>query len=538
MQFAQRVLILSLLALPFAVGAQTLTRSYSGVGGYGWAVADTPDLDGDGRRDFIVGANGAGQVSAQSSANGQRLWQATLAGSDLGWALSAAGNIDGDGPNDVIAGAPTRSGSGVARLLSGRDGMLLTEIAAPAGSSLFGWAVGQIGDIDADGRGDVLVGAPGGVGNAHIFSGRSGGLIATVTGPQTGGQYGAGIAGLSDLDGDGIREFVVGAPRAAGGRAYVYSGATRALLFTLNAAIAGGEFGGFFVADAGDVDADGISDVYVGAPAESNNNGAAYVFSGRTGGRLIYVRGSAGEGLGCGRSAGDVNGDGHADLMVGSYLYGGAGVAQGGRATVFSGADSSVLARVNGTRARGQFGFDAVGLGDVSGDGRLDFIVASSPANAVDLFAGAIDRSPVLALNAGLSGAWSSPAVSKQGLFFDVQRQLKLITGAWFTHSSLAPASGVGLRWFTVLGPIDSDRAELTIYYTRGAAFDTPAAVTTSVVGTMSLQFLDCTHASAGYVVHENAITGQGDPTLGALRNGVLSLNRVTPDVLCLSSPP
>ena len=71
----------------------------------------------------------------------------------------------------------------------------------------------------------------------------------------------------------------------------------------------------------------------------------------------------------------------------------------------------------------------------------------------------------------------------------------------------------------------------------RLLAFDTAAAVTTSVVGTMSLRFLDCTHASAGYVVHENAITGQGDPTLGAVRSGALSLNRVTPDVLCSSSP-
>lgn len=369
----------------------TLVRSYAGCCGLGAVVADIADLDGDGRRDFIASSvnGGAGRVAAFSSAKGTPIWTSIPGLTDFGWSISSAGDVDGDGYSDVLAATPNSAGGGAARLLSGLDGQLLLELTRPVGANLFGYAVSALPDLDGDGAGELLVGSVGGNGALYVFSGSDGNVLRTQIG-TIGGAFGAGVSSVADINGDQVRDYVVGAPFDGPGRAYVYSGATGALLHVLQAQVGGGHFGEFFVADAGDVNGDGITDIYVGAYFENNGNGAAYVFSGSEGTRLFRIAGSVNEGLGPGRFAGDVNRDGHADIIVGSYTYSGAGVSQGGRVRIFSGADQSVLAHVEGTRPNGQLGFDTVGLGDVTDDGRLDFVVASSPASTVDLYAGAV----------------------------------------------------------------------------------------------------------------------------------------------------
>ena len=385
--------LLPLAGQALAQPAANLVRSYFGCCGLGWAVADVADLDGDGRRDFVVSAvnGGAGQVVAFSSAGKAPLWTSAPGLTDFGWSLSSAGDLDGDGRNEVIAGTPNAESGGAVRVLSGLDGHVTLTVPRPAGASLYGYAVSSLPDLDGDTIGELLIGASGGNGAVYVQSGSDGSVLLTHTG-SAGSEFGAGVSSLADIDGDQVRDYVVGAPGDGPGQAYVYSGASGKLLHTLSAQNASGRFGEFFVADAGDVDADGITDIYVGAYGESNGNGAAYVFSGSSGARLYRIAGTPGEGLGPGRSAGDVDGDGHADIIVGAYTYSGGGVSQGGRVGIFSGADLSFLTRMNGTRPGGQFGFDAVGLGDVTGDGRLDFIVASAPADTVDLFAGVVDR--------------------------------------------------------------------------------------------------------------------------------------------------
>lgn len=418
--------------------AANLLRSYSGCCGLGWAVASIPDLDGDGRRDFVAGAQNGGQVVAYSSAAAAPLWTATPGLGSFGWSVGAAGDLDGDQRSEIIAGAPNAAGGGAARVLSGADGHVVLVLPRPDGATRYGYAVSSLPDLNGDGVGELLIGASGGNGAVYVQSGSDGSVLRSQSG-AAGSEFGAGVSSLADIDGDQVRDYVVGAPGDGGGRAYVYSGASGTLLHTLAAQNAGGRFGEFFVADAGDVDADGRTDIYVGAYSESNGNGAAYVFSGRTGQQIHRIAGTQREGMGPGRSAGDVDGDGHADIIVGSYTYSGGGVGQGGRVGIYSGANLSVLMRVNGSRAGGQFGFDAVGLGDVNGDGRLDFIVASSPANAVDLFAGVVggqtsgDTPPFKTPIKPAVGGWISPASNFGGISFDLNfdAERPVANGEW-----------------------------------------------------------------------------------------------------------
>lgn len=534
-----RLSALLLFVMAHGAAAQTLVRSHVGPAGSGFAIADIGDLDGDGHGDYVSGAFGASAVVAYSSAAQAPLWVASVPGGGLGFSVSAAGDVNADGVEDVIA-ADTLGNRVL--IFDGRNGNQLQVLPAPAGASQFGTAVSHVGDVTGDGRSDLIVGAGGGVGHVYLFSGSDGALLATVAGPAEGSRFGAGLAGTRDLDGDGKRDFIVGAPGANGnlGRAYVYSGATRASLFELAPQANGaGNFGQFFVADAGDVDADGITDLYVGSYTETSG-GAAYVFSGRDGQRLHRFLGSSSEAIGPGRGAGDVDGDGRADIIVGGYLYGGSGRLQGGRITLFSGASGAVIARVDGTRVGGQFGFDATGVGDVTGDGRVDFIVASPPANTVDLYAGngaVLPDPPAFDIVAGLGGAWFEPATDGQGFFLEVNPVAGIIAGGWYTFASLAGGSDAQ-RWFTVLGSYTGDSAQLDVFLTRGGAFDAGPAPRTDQVGSVVLRFENCTQATASYALRESAITGVGSATEGALRQGEIPLQRLTPNVSCVDAQP
>jgi hypothetical protein len=132
----------------------------------------------------------------------------------------------------------------------------------------------------------------------------------------------------------------------------------------------------------GDVNADGTPDLYVADWADSSTAqgvGKIYVFSGTDGSVLLRKTGeAAGDGFGIGvADTGDVNGDGHDDLLVGAWQHASAAVS-GGKLYLLSGKDGDLLASVTGNVPGETLGFDTTHVGDVDGDGHTDFLVTSA----------------------------------------------------------------------------------------------------------------------------------------------------------------
>jgi hypothetical protein len=262
-------------------------------------------------------------------------------------------------------------------------------------------AVASAGDVNADGHADLLVGAQFAdvngtdAGRAYVFSGADGSVLRAYDGSAAGDLFGTAADWVADLDDDGYVDHVIGA-RDAGkwndGGVWVFSGRTGSLLWQFRGPKQGAELGSFFVAGLADLTGDGVPDVYAGDYAASTNgslSGEAYLFSGADGTvERTWSGDSAKDGLGPGREAGDVDGDGVSDLVIGSYSSRDA-VSNGGKFQVFSGADGSTLGTVLGTTPGYQLGFDAVGIGDVDGDGTPDLLVSASSGATAYVVSGA-----------------------------------------------------------------------------------------------------------------------------------------------------
>lgn len=360
---------------------------------FGWIARDAGDIDGDGVHDAVtsapskdVGGPGAGRVYVYSSKSGKLLWERSgKKGDQLGLGIEAAGDVNRDGTPDVVAGAP---GAGKAYVFSGKDGATLHTFEAEDPGDVFGRKVSDVGDYNDDGYADVLVGAPkndaGGqdAGRAYVYSGRDGALLLTLTGESAGDQFGSSGAGFCDAK---HKFIVVGAPGAGPkkqGRTYVYSGPKGELKFTIDADPSGVALGSMFVSVVGDLDADGVPDVYASDWSDSSagpSTGRVYLHSGADGHRLFELSGeAAGDGFGIGPAdAGDVDKDGHDDLIVGAWQHAGA-AASGGKVYLYSGKDGTLKRGITCRVPGDTFGFDATGIGDVDGDGTIDFLLTSA----------------------------------------------------------------------------------------------------------------------------------------------------------------
>jgi len=377
---------------------------------FGSSIAVIDDVNGDGIDDILVGApfndergNSAGRATLYSGANDTvlRTLYGRSVGDQFGFSVASAGDVNGDGRGDFIIGAPAFNGSGVdsgrVYLYSGRNGAVLRMWNGRAAGDRFGRAVAGPGDVDGDGKPDVLIGAPfadpngSASGSAYLYSGATGSKLVQLNGHRTNDRFGQAVGGAGDRNQDGRAEIIVASPyfdpsstRTNAGRIMVYGKtgnqwATQLILYGQTA----GENFGYAVNGPGDLNGDGVDDLAIGAPGHDGdavNNGLVRLYSG-TNGQLIRSIAppsvQADQGFGASIAAlADVNGDGRSDLAIGCLRFSTNG-QDVGRVVVMADAGATVVKAVLGTLADSQFGFCVVSGGDRDGDGVSDLLVGS-----------------------------------------------------------------------------------------------------------------------------------------------------------------
>ncbi|MBO2010351.1 FG-GAP-like repeat-containing protein [Hymenobacter negativus] len=375
-------------------------------GQMGTSVAGLGDVNGDGYDDI-----GFGMPLLFSNAGGFYVYLGrttlgftggaalSLGGSGteaLGSAIAGAGDVNGDGYADFMIGAPgSGTASGTVRFYSGGSTLSFVSLTRGTASDRFGASLTSAGDTNGDGYADFLIGAPGvssGAGAAHYYLGSSTSITAAtnpttmLTGTTAGDAFGQSLSGASDVNGDGYADFAVGAPGVSSntGRVYYYGGTATAATFvltqTLNGGAAGDRFGGSI--SGGDANGDGYGDLLVGAAGYSSSTGRSYTYYGSPGQLAASApTNRSGEStndyFACSvAGAGDVNGDGFADVVIGAYNNGNKGRAYVyyGSATGLSAASPDIR---SGEAGNNYFGYSVAGTGDVNGDGYADIVIGA-----------------------------------------------------------------------------------------------------------------------------------------------------------------
>jgi hypothetical protein len=404
------------------------------VSNFGYSVDGAGDVNGDGYDDVIVGAPyfDGGQLDEgrafvfHGSSLGLELTPAWTADgiqafANLGLSVAGAGDVNGDGYGDVIVGAPsydqgqTNEGKALVYLGSpsglGADASWVAE--GNQAGAYFGFSVSDAGDVNGDGFGDVVVGAPRHAngqaeeGRAYVHLGGAAGLGAAPawTGElnSVGAHFGASVAGAGDLNGDGFDDVLAGAPeysagQNAEGRAVLFLGSAGGVAVTASWGVESNQAGaryGNAVAGAGDVNGDGYGDMIVGAylyDTPKIDDGRIFVYHGAAAGPLAIaswsaVAGQVGANLGTSvASAGDLNGDGFDDVVAGAFAYDDLYLNEG-RAYAFEGSAAGLASTpawvANGDQDGAYFGNAVACAGDVDGDGASDVIVGAPYLNGV-----------------------------------------------------------------------------------------------------------------------------------------------------------
>jgi hypothetical protein len=450
----------------------------------GSSLSGAGDVNGDGLADLLVGAPNARpdgrryagecyvvlgkpsgeavELSEVQAGQGGFSIRGRAQGNFPNLSVSDAGDVNGDGLADLLIG--TRGGAGRFRagesyvvfgkpsgeavdlreVQAGRSGFVIRVSAARDG---FSPSVSGAGDVNGDGLTDLLIGTPnadpGGrrsAGESYVIFGKTGSAAVelseiqagrggfAVRGSAEGDTSGGSVSGAGDVNRDGLADLLIGAPSARPGRryfageSYVVFGKPGGEAVELSEVQAGRggfvirgraveDFSGSIVSDAGDVNGDGFADVLVGAPRASPSGrsyaGESYVVFGKAGGEAVdlaavrvdqswfAIRGSAErDGLGQNISgAGDVNGDGFADVLIGVPRADPGGRGNAGESYVVFGRPGSETVElaeieagrggfaIRGSVRRDYSGSSVSGAGDVNGDGLADVLVGAPVAD-------------------------------------------------------------------------------------------------------------------------------------------------------------
>ena len=369
---------------------------------FGICVSSAKNINGDAYWDVIVSAQGFGgsrgkvyiffgginmDNNADLSASGE-----TTQSASFGYSVSSAGDVNGDGYSEIIASAPIyNSNSGRAYLIMNSVNTSDLTMTGENTNSYYGHSVAAAGDLNGDGYGDVIVGSyrygASFTGRAYIFyGGQFMDNVADIilTGGGANNYFGFSVSSAGDVNNDGYPDVIVGTGSNIG-KTYIYYGGPAMdniadVIFTRP-----GEYLGYSVSAAGDVNSDGYSDVIVGA------NGKAYIYYGGspmnnvedvtfTGETISDAFGNSVSG------AGDVNGDGYSDVIVGAWGHG-----SFGRAYIYYGGssmDNTADVILDGDSIAHAFGISLSTAGDVNKDGYADVIVGTGFSNVAKIYYG------------------------------------------------------------------------------------------------------------------------------------------------------
>ena len=436
---------------------------------FGVSVASIGDLDGDGVTDLAVGAYldddggsdrgavhiifindmrtaGNGSVDSTVEINSSTANGPTLSNNDyFGTSVAAIGDLDGDGVTDLAVGAYQDGDGGSNRgavhiMFMNTDGTVDSTVEINSSTAngptlsnfdYFGVSVASIGDLDGDGVTDLAVGAylddDGGSdrGAVHIMFMNTDGTVdstveindSTTNGPALSDDdlFGASVASIGDLDGDGVTDLAVGAYLDDDGGSY--RGAVHIMFmnadgtvdstveindFTTNGpALSNNDSFGFSVASIGDLDGDGVTDLAVGAYQDGDggpNRGAVHIMFMNTDGTVdstVEINSSTTNGPALSNndsfgfsvaSIGDLDGDGVTDLAVGAYQDDDGGSDRGAVHIMFMNTDGTVdsTVEINDSTTNGPalsdddlFGASVASIGDLDGDGVTDLAVGA-----------------------------------------------------------------------------------------------------------------------------------------------------------------
>ncbi|MCE7058539.1 FG-GAP-like repeat-containing protein [Dyadobacter sp. CY343] len=393
---------------------------------FGFAASGAGDVNGDGYSDIVVGARlydkgetdeGAvfvyhGSAAGINSNSPAATLESNQANAYLGHTVNTAGDVNGDGYSDVIAGAnmydkgQLNEGAafvhyGSAAGIGAQAAVVLEKNQAEA---QLGSSVASAGDANGDGYADVIVGAmfydngQSNEGAAFVYQGSAIGLstipVSKFESEQANAQLGNSVASAGDINGDGYSDVLMGSiaydkGQVDEGAAFIWygeAGGISSIPFKLEGSNPFAQMG-WSIAHVGDVNGDGYDDVGIAADGYDNgqtSEGAVFIYHGSQlglnpmpvttiEGNQKYAR------MGSIASAGDVNGDGYGDIIIGVPLY---GENNAGAVFIYHGSSQGIISNVEYKIEQqqiedGRFGNSVASAGDVNGDGYGDVVVGA-----------------------------------------------------------------------------------------------------------------------------------------------------------------